>query len=153
MLAFWWYVSCCRHLGIGGLTEHDGQWARLVEAMATYRRLQPWFALGRFVGLEVLTHLHVLEADGTVQEGKGPRPAGAEAAPFSTAYNLGADPVTRAVRVDLSLLGGNDMPAVTSSPSSALIGFDVDDGALVINIELAALSPVLVEIGTEAGGS
>ena len=26
MLAFWWYASCCRHLGIGGLDEDDQQW-------------------------------------------------------------------------------------------------------------------------------
>ena len=44
MLAFWWYASCCRHLGIGGLGPDDKQWPALVEAMRTYRRLQPWFA-------------------------------------------------------------------------------------------------------------
>jgi hypothetical protein len=152
MLAFWWYVSCCRHLGIGGLTEHDSQWARLVEAMGTYRRLQPWFALGRFVGLDVLTHLHILEGNGHILEGDRPATGPSGGSAVLTAYNLGAGPVTRAVRVDLSLLSRKDIPSLVSSPSSALIGFDVDDGALVINIELAALSPVVVEIGTGASG-
>ncbi len=63
LLAFWWYVSCCRHLGIGGLAEGDEQWPRLVEAMGRYRELQPWFARGRFVGIDRFTHLHVLDAD------------------------------------------------------------------------------------------
>ena len=65
MLAFWWYASCCRHLGLGGLAEGDEQWPRLTEAMRRYRALQPWFARGRFVGIDPVTHLHVLEATAT----------------------------------------------------------------------------------------
>ena len=136
MLAFWWYASCCRHLGIGGLDEADPQWARLVEAMRTYRRLQAWFAGGRFVGLDRLTHLHVLDDGGGA---------------VLTAYNLGAAEVHRSVSVDLSALGLEGEPAVFSHPPIAIGSQRVAGAALVLELEIAPLSPVVVEIGVGNG--
>jgi hypothetical protein len=135
MLAFWWYASCCRHLGIGGLDANDEQWPRLVEAMRTYRRLQAWFARGRFVGLDVMTHLHILD------ERRGA---------VLTAYNLTGEEVHRAVRVDLSVLKLDAAPALTSSPPSGAGASRVVEGALVIDLELAPLSPVVIGISTDA---
>ncbi len=133
MLAFWWYASCCRHLGIGGLDETDEQWPRLAEAMRTYLRLQPWFARGRFVGIDRLTHLHVLDDSNSA---------------VLTAYNLGAGDGQSSVRVDLSVLGLDAAPPVASFPQTALRQARVHDGALVLDLEIAPLSPVIVEIGT-----
>jgi hypothetical protein len=132
MLAFWWYASCCRHLGIGGLAEQDEQWPRLVDAMRTYRRLQPWFANGRFVGLDRLTHLHVLEDRQSA---------------VLTAYNLGGQKVQRPVAFDLHALGLGAPPEVASHPSSAVVASQVDHGSLVLELAIDPLSPVIVELG------
>jgi hypothetical protein len=120
-------VSCCRHLGIGGLAEGDEQWPRLVEAMGRYRELQPWFARGRFVGIDRFTHLHVLDGDGGA---------------VLTAFNLTASPVRRTVRLPLAELALGDAPAVTGAP------FALTDGELTIDLDLPPLSPLVVEIGT-----
>lgn len=60
-LAFWWYASTCRHLGIGGLKPGDAIWDSHVAAMKTYMRLKPHFSRGRFSGLDLDTHGHVLD--------------------------------------------------------------------------------------------
>jgi hypothetical protein len=60
-LAFWWYASTCRHLGIGGVKPGDANWDSHVAAMQTYMRLKPHFAAGRFVGLDTMVHGHVLD--------------------------------------------------------------------------------------------
>src|ERR1700760_3920418 len=51
MLAFWWYASCCRHLGIGGLAAGDEQWPRLGAAMGRCPGVTPRFVSGRGPGL------------------------------------------------------------------------------------------------------
>jgi hypothetical protein len=131
LLAFWWYASCCRHLGIGGLAEGDEQWPRLVEAMGRYRALQPWFARGRFVGIDRFTHLHVLD--------RGPDGDGGA---VLTAFNLTADPVRRTVRLVLADLGLGSAPEVTGAPAS------LADEVLTIDLDLPPLSPLVVEIDT-----
>jgi hypothetical protein len=129
MLAFWWYASCCRHLGIGGLAEGDEQWPRLAEAMRRYRALQPWFARGRFVGLDPLTHLHVLDGDGD----------GGSA--VLTAFNLTATSVRRTVSITSAQLPLGAAPEVAGAPAA------LADGVLTIDLELPPLSPLVIEIG------
>jgi hypothetical protein len=90
-------------------------------------------ARGQFVGIDRLTHLHVLEdSHGAVL----------------IAYNLGSEEVHRSVTVDLSVLGLDVAPEVTSSPPAALTAEPTDKGALVLKLQIAPLSPVIVEIGT-----
>jgi hypothetical protein len=127
MLAFWWYASCCRHLGIGGLAEDDEQWPRLTEAMRRYRSLQPYFARGRFVGIDPVTHLHVLDQEGGA---------------VLTAYNLTATSVRRPVCISPAELGLGGTPKVTGAPAAMV------DGALTIDVELPPLSPLVAEIRT-----
>lgn len=89
-LMFWWNVSACRHLGIGG-THPD---ARVREAhqqgMSAYRRLKPYFAAGTFWGIDELTHLH-----------RHP----AEKSAVINCFNLEDRAVTRTVHVDLARFG------------------------------------------------
>ena len=134
MLAFWWYASCCRHLGIGGLDEKDEQWPRLVEAMQIYRRLQPWFAWGQFIWPR--------------PPHPPARPRGPDRSAVLTAYNLGSEEGKRSVTVDLSVLGLNAAPEVASSPPTALAAQSTDKGTLVLDLQIAPLSPLIVEIGT-----
>jgi hypothetical protein len=126
-LAFWWYVSCCRHLGIGGLAEGDEQWPGLVAAMRRYRALQPWFARGRFVGIDRFTHLHALDGDGGA---------------VLTAFNLTASPVRRTVRITPVEMALGPAPEVTGAP------FALADGELTVDLDLPPLSPLVVEIDT-----
>lgn len=125
MLAFWWYASCCRHLGIGGLADSDEQWPRLVEAMHTYRRLQPYFARGRFAGIDTVTHLHVLDQEGGA---------------VLTVYNLEATEVRRSVRITPAEMPLGEAPEVTGAPCA------VAEGVLMIDLVLPPLSPLVIEI-------
>ena len=130
MLAFWWYASCCRHLGIGGLAESDEQWPRLVEAMRTYRGLQPYFARGRFAGIDTLTHLHVLDQEGGA---------------VLTAYNLEATEVRRSVSITSAEMPLSEKPAVIRAPCTMV------EGVLMIDLVLPPLSPLVIEIDTARG--
>lgn len=57
-LMLWWNASTCRHLGIGG-THADPQVQKThIEAMATYRKLKPFFTAGTFYGIEETIHVH-----------------------------------------------------------------------------------------------
>jgi hypothetical protein len=99
--------------------------------MSRYRDLQPWFARGRFVGLDLQTHLHVLdEAGGAVL----------------TAFNLSGTPVRRSVRLTAAELPLGPAPVVTGAPAT------LTDGVLTIDLELPPLSPLVVEIGIDTGG-
>jgi len=65
-LSFWWYASTVRHLGIGGKKglnspdENEKRFQAYREAMARYLALKPYFVRGEFIGIDELTHLHVL---------------------------------------------------------------------------------------------
>ncbi len=65
-LAFWWYASTCRHLGIGG-THPDGRnWQQVKRAMRRYLELQDFFKRGAFYGLDETVHIHSLPDRGAV---------------------------------------------------------------------------------------
>jgi hypothetical protein len=58
-LVFWWNASTCRHLGIGGTHKDAAVQGAHKEAMATYRRLEPFFKAGTFYGVDEAVHVHV----------------------------------------------------------------------------------------------
>ncbi|MBC7289172.1 MAG: hypothetical protein H5T86_14270, partial [Armatimonadetes bacterium] len=88
-LAFWWYASTCRHLGIGG-THPDGRnWLAVRRAMSKYLRLQDFFKRGVFLGLDEETHIHVLPGRGAVV----------------CAFNLSERPKTWECKIDLRETG------------------------------------------------
>jgi hypothetical protein len=58
-LVFWWNASTCRHLGIGGTPKDAAVQKAHREAMATYRRLEPFFKAGAFYGVDETVHVHV----------------------------------------------------------------------------------------------
>jgi hypothetical protein len=132
MLAFWWYASCCRHLGIGGVDEESAQWQALAAAMQTYLRLQRYFARGRFVGIDRLTHLHVLDDEGGA---------------VLTVFNLGAEPVRRTITIAPSSFEAGTSPLVVGAGSTSV------EGALVVDVALGPLSPAVVEINIPGGSA
>jgi hypothetical protein len=58
-LMFWWNASTCRHLGIGGTHPDPAVRKAQKDAMAAYRRLEPFFKMGKFYGLGEMVHVHV----------------------------------------------------------------------------------------------
>ena len=139
-LAFWWYASTVRHLGIGGkkgldsTKENPARWAAYTQAMARYRRLHEWFARGRFVGIDELTHLHVLTD----------KPGG-----VVIAFNLDERPVERQIVLKPADLGlrANEAVAMVDGCRSQWV-----EGQLSLSISLPARTPVVVEIGAAATG-
>ncbi len=82
-LVFWWFASTCRHLGIGGTPKDPAVNKAHFEAMAAYRRLEPFFKRGRFYGIDEITHVHVHPS---------------EASAVINAFNLGKHPTEREVQ-------------------------------------------------------
>ena len=131
MLAFWWYASTCRHLGIGGVKNAaDPLYQALKQAVVTYRRLKPFFTRGRFIGVDTYTHGHALPER--------------EAAIF-VLFNLGSMPVTRTVDLAVEEWGIRTLQSTTNAE------VDLNNGRLSFTVEIAPLSPLIVEVNTRAG--
>jgi hypothetical protein len=138
-LAFWWYASTVRHLGIGGkkgldsAKENPSRWTAYTKAMAQYRRLHEWFARGRFVGIDELTHLHVLAG----------KPGG-----VLVAFNLKETPVERQIvlnAAELGLRAGEEAPIKGGGCRSERVGDE-----LRLTLSIPARAPLVVEIGAAA---
>jgi hypothetical protein len=128
MLAFWWYASTCRHLGIGGVKDPASPlYQALKQAVATYRRLKPFFTRGRFIGVEPHIHGHALPDEGS--------------AVFAL-FNLGSQPVWRTVDLPAAEAG------VTALRSVKNADVRLEQGRLKFSVEVPPLSPLLVEINT-----
>lgn len=88
-LAFWWYASTCRHLGVGGKPA-EPLWQRHQAAMRTYLSLKRFYTQGVFYGLGETLHAHTLpEAHECVLN----------------AFNLESRPATRQVKFRLADVG------------------------------------------------
>lgn len=133
-LAFWWYASTVRHLGIGGKKgldskqENTSRWAAYRAAMAQYRRLREWFVRGRFIGIDELAHLHVL-----------PGRCGG----VLVAFNLGDQPVDRKIALrpaDAGLRPDGPLPVV--EPARAAW----HEGQLQLTFTIPPRSPRVIEI-------
>lgn len=124
-LAFWWYASMCRHLGIGGLTPSDAIWGSHQRAMKTYLRLKPHFSRGRFVGMDTLVHGHVLDE---------------ERSAVIVVFNLSSKESAVSRSFSLDELG---LPADLSFRS---VGAQAQNGVLTIEANLPPLSSQLFEL-------
>ncbi|MGH2391167.1 MAG: hypothetical protein ACRDIE_23470, partial [Chloroflexota bacterium] len=134
MLAFWWYASTCRHLGIGGVSDPQSPlYTALKQAVTRYRRLKTFFTQGEFVGLDAFSHLHVLPD---------------RAAAVALFFNLSSEPQTRTVTFDPARIG--------LAPIKRAQGASLDhgaDGRVTLTLEVAPLSPALVELAGEGAGT
>jgi hypothetical protein len=135
-LAFWWYASTVRHLGIGGKkglgskTENEARWRAYKVAMQQYLRLRDWFVRGRFVGIDELDHLHVLVG----------KPGG-----VLVAFNLADKPVDRKLAVkpaDLGLAARGSLPTINAAGARW-----TGAGQLELRFTIPARSPAVIEIG------
>jgi len=124
-LAFWWYASTVRHLGIGGKKDNETRFAAYKRAMAEYRPLKDLYARGTFYGPDELTHVHVLPEEGRC---------------VVNAFNLTDAPVSREVEIRLNDLGLLENVRVEGAPHR-IVG-----GKLVLQLEIPAFSPVVVKM-------
>lgn len=132
-LSFWWYASTIRHLGLGGIKglgqerEVPERMERLKRAMAQYKRLKPAFVRGRFVGVEETVHLHTLPE---------------EKLAALVVFNLSGSRATKQVQLTPEMLGVDSVARASTAGADA----SVEGNVLVIPLELAALSPKVVEL-------
>lgn len=89
-LMLWWNISTCRHLGVGGTHPDESVRNKQKAAIATYRRLKPFFTTGTFFGIDELAHVHVdRKKTGAVMN----------------CFNLNKDPIDREIRFDPETYG------------------------------------------------
>ncbi len=126
-LMFWWNASTCRHLGIGGTHADPTVRQAQKEAMATYRRLEPFFKAGRFYGIDEMAHVHVHPTQ--------------QAAVFNC-FNLDENPARREITFDPAKyrLDPNASYEVRGVPSRAV------GNQIVLTFEIPPLGHQLAEI-------
>lgn len=124
-LAFWWYASTIRHLGIGGGKDNPERFEAYKLAMREYLSLKDLYTRGDFYGLDELTHLHVLPNDGRC---------------VLNAYNLTDTPVLREVDIRLNDLGLMEGVRVEGVPHEA------SGSRLRIKLEIPPFSPLVVKM-------
>lgn len=129
-LAFWWYASTVRHLGIGGkkglnsAQENETRYSAYKQAVAAYNRLRPFFARGHFVGLDETAHLHLHPS---------------ENAAVLNVFNLTEKPTRREVRLSARDLGWSSLENVQVTGAE----WQGDQSGLTVRFEMGPMSPAL----------
>jgi hypothetical protein len=126
-LVFWWNASTCRHLGIGGTHKDPAVNNAHREAMASYRRLEPFFKRGSFYGVDEMVHVHVHPT---------------ESAAVINCFNLEDKPVTRRLEFAPSRFG------LDHSKQYKVTGASVSRDAelYLLNVAIPAYGHCLVEL-------
>ena len=140
-LAFWWYVSTVRHLGIGGKKglrsekENETRYQAYKRAMKAYTKLKEFYVRGKFYGIDEWTHVHTLPHK--------------EQAVLNT-FNLTDKPVSRNVTFDLEEIGLRSAQMVTVEGAT----WETEGSKVILRMDIPAMSPMLVKIkaGIRGGG-
>lgn len=129
-LAFWWYASTVRHLGIAGGRGSQERYERYKRAMAEYMPMKDLYASGEFYAIDELTHFHVLPESGRC---------------VMNAFNLTDTPISRRIEVRLGDFGLMDEVTVEGAP------FEMMGGKLAMELEIAPFSPLVVRMAAKGG--
>ncbi|MEN6355988.1 MAG: hypothetical protein ABFD83_02760 [Armatimonadota bacterium] len=124
-LAFWWYASTIRHLGIGGGGNNPKRFACYKQAMAEYKELKDLYSRGRFFGIDELTHIHLLAESGRC---------------VVNSFNLTDTHVSRRVALRLSDLGLFEDVTVDGAP------YEHVGDKLILDLQIPPFSPVIVKV-------
>ena len=89
-LAFWWYASTVRHIGIGGSGQDAARCEAYRKALEEYKSVRRIYSQGNFYGLDELTHIHVHNEEDLC---------------LVSAFNLTDNKVSREVEIRLNDLG------------------------------------------------
>jgi hypothetical protein len=126
-LVFWWNASTCRHLGIGGTHTDPIAQKSHHDAMATYRRLEPFFKAGAFYGLDEMVHVHVHPS---------------QPAAVLNCFNLEDQPIRRRVEITPAKLGLDANRQYEIKGTSARR----EEGRYVVDVEIPSHGHVLLEM-------
>lgn len=124
-LAFWWYASTVRHLGIGGKGDDLTRYRVYKEAMAEYMSLKDLYTHGRFYGSDELLHIHVLP-----EAGRG----------VINAFNLTDGRIYREVELRLHDLGFIEEVMILGAPHR------FKGGKLILELDIPPFSPVVIKM-------
>ena len=124
-LAFWWYASTVRHLGVGGKNGGEPRYQAYKRALAEYKPLKDLYARGEFYALDELTHIHVLPEQGRC---------------VVNAFNLTDTAVSREVEVRLNDLGLLENLSVEGAP------YETTGGKLALKLDIPPFSPLIVKM-------
>ena len=124
-LAFWWYASTCRHIGIGGCKQNKTRFEAYKRAIAEYRSLKDLYARGTFYGIDEITHLHVLPEEGRC---------------VVNAYNLTDAPISRQVEIKPIDIGLIEELKVVGAPHHLI------RGKLVLDLQIPPFSPLVIKL-------
>ncbi len=127
MLAFWWYASTVRHLGIGGVSDPGSKlYKALKKAMRVYLTLQDFYKRGTFYGIDEMIHVHSLPGKNRA---------------VINMFNLTGKAVVREVKIkprDIGLASFKNLTGAEVVKSTK--------GVFVIKREIKSLSPALVKV-------
>ncbi len=127
MLAFWWYASTCRHLGIGGVSDPATPlYQALKNAVTRYHGVKRFFTQGDFVGIDQFAHVHTLAS---------------ENAAVAVFFNLTSASETREIKLSNAKLGLRSIDAIKGAESVSS-----SEGETTIRVTVPPMSPLLVEI-------
>lgn len=130
-LAFWWYASTARHLGVGGGKDNRERFNAYKEALAEYKELKDLYSRGRFFGIDELTHIHVLPEAGRC---------------VVNSFNLTDTDVSRKVALRLSDLGFLEDVTVEGAP------YELSGDKLILDLQIPPFSPVVVKVFFKLAG-
>ena len=125
-LAFWWYASTIRHLGMGGKGSDPAVWAAHVKAMQTYLPLKRFYTQGVFYGLDETVHAHTLP---DLRES------------VINCFNLGEKPVHKQVQFRPADVG---LPPGTVQVEGA--SFTAKGNEITMTLDIPAMAPKLVKV-------
>lgn len=124
-LAFWWYASTVRHLGITGGRGDQARYELYKQTMSQYMSMKDLYARGEFYAIDELTHFHVLPEAGKC---------------VLNAFNLTDTPISRRVEVRLSDLGLMEQVSVEGAP------YEMIGGRLALELNIPPFSPLIVRM-------
>lgn len=127
-LAFWWYASTVRHLGISGGRGNLERFAAYKRAMGEYMSMRDLYVSGRFYAPDELTHFHVLPEQNRC---------------VMNAFNLTDTPISRTIDVRLSDLELMEEVDVAGTP------FEMTRGKLTLKLEIPPFSPLVVRMAAK----
>ncbi|MCE5199138.1 hypothetical protein LLG39_09185 [bacterium] len=131
-LAFWWYASTVRHIGIGGKKGNDKRFQAYKEALSEYKSMKNLYTRGRFYATDELTHIHVIPEEGQC---------------VVNAFNLTDTHTSRKVEVRLGDFGLVEDINVDGTRAE-IVGTKV-----VLDLDIPPFSPKIVKISFRQVGS
>ena len=132
-LAFWWYASTVRHLGIGGKKglrsdrENEARFRAYRKAMREYMRLKAFYVRGKFYGIDELVHVHTLRDRGQA---------------VLNAFNLAEKPREILPSFELEEIGLGGAREVRVRGAE----WEREGSRLTLRLEVPPMSPLLAEI-------